>query len=250
MAKSLGGTLLVRNAVRYDYCFEEALQCLIELCDKVVVLDAGSSDETIEKLIPYQSDKVKLIWWSDDEWEKLAEKGKERLSVFTNAAIQQLETDYVFNLQADEILDPKSYQWVRKAMEEGGEGYLCKRINLWKDPYHQLNVPQYRKPCSTEILRLAKTCYRAYDDAESIAAPCISTYVDEIKIWHYGFIRKKEIHPDKIREMQGNIFRCGVDEKLTGMGDFEWDRWFSEEDLLPVTEEHPPLIQEWIKTRP
>lgn len=249
MAKTLGGTLFIRNGVKFDYCFEEALRCLIELCDQVVIVDAGSSDETIDRLYKYQSDSVSLICLSDNEWQSLDHIGKERLSVFTNKAIENLKTDYVFNLQGDEIIDPKSYSWIRKAIEEGEEGYLCKRINLWGSPYTQLNVPHNRKPCSTEILRLAKTCYRAYDDAESLAAPCSDKYVDLIKIWHMGFVRKREVHPAKIREMQGNIFKCGVDSKLEGMEVFDSTKWFGPEDLIPIEGELPPLIQQWAKER-
>lgn len=253
MGKTLGGSLLIRNGIKYDYCFIEALKCLEEFCDKVIVWEVGSSDGTFQMLMDNADhNKTKIYNSSNTSWEGLAERGKERLSIFTNCAIEHLERtgiDYVFNLQSDEILDPKSYNWVRKAMEDRGEGYLCKRINLWKDPHHQLNVPQYRRPCSTEILRLAKTCYRAYDDAESIAAPCISDYVNEIKIWHMGFIRKREIHPDKIREMQGNIFKCGIDEKLNGMEVFDSSKWFTDEDLIPIEGELPPIIRAWAKER-
>jgi len=209
MSKSLGGSLFIRDGEKFDYPYKQAIQCLLEFCDKVVVcaVETGA-DDTIVRLgslsARYKNLYVRVV--SDFDWKYVSSFGKHRLSLFTNNAIELLDTDYVFNLQGDEIVDPASYQWIRKAVDEGAEGYLCKRINLWKDPYHQLNVPHHRKPCSTEILRLAKTCYRAYDDAESIAAPCESKYVDLIKIWHYGFVRKKEVHPEKIRHMQGEIF--------------------------------------------
>lgn len=250
MAKTLGGSLFIRDGEKFDYPYIQAIQSLKEFCDSVVVCVVPTEDGTLEKIIDAFVGRIDIRIINDLDWLRLHFHSKHRLSIFTNYAIEMLDTDYVFNLQGDEIVDPKSYSSIRKAVDEGAEGYLCKRINLWKDPYHQLNVPHYRKPCSTEILRLAKTCYRAYDDAESIAAPCESKYVDLIKIWHYGFVRKKEVHPEKIRHMQGQIFNTTPDAKLDGMKDFEWDRWFSEEDLLPVTEEHPPLIREWIATRP
>jgi hypothetical protein len=250
MSKTLGGTLFIRNGIKYDYCFIEALRCLQEFCDKVVVYEVGSDDNTNMAIRAYLDGKTTIIHRPNSWWQQLDEEyGKEKLSICTNHAIEELDTDYVFNLQGDEIVDPKSYSWIRKAVDEGAEGYLCKRINLWKDPYHQLNVPHHRKPCSTEILRLAKTCYRAYDDAESIAAPCESKYVDLIKIWHMGFVRKREIHPAKIREMQGNIFKCGVDAKLDGMEVFDSTKWFTDEDLIPIEDELPPLIQQWAKGR-
>lgn len=256
MSKTLGGSLFIRNGEKFDFCYKEAISSLLEFCDKVAVCVVDTDDKTLYNVLGMAYDEknptkekfiVRVI--SNEDWEMMAFQGKHRLSIFTNYAIEILDTDYVFNLQGDEIVDPGSYEWIRRAMHEGQEGYLCSRVNLWGSPYAQLNVPHARKPCSTEIVRLAKTCYRAYDDAESIAAPVDSKYLDKIKIWHMGFVRKREVHPGKIREMQGNIFRCGVDEKLTGMEVFDSTKWFEGSDLIPIEGELPPLIRQWAKER-
>lgn len=251
MSKTLGGSLFIRNGVKFDYCYREAIRCLIEFCDKVCVCFVDTGDGTYGGLraLEENHDNLLVRIVSDMDWEHMTFHAKHRLSIFTNYAIEMLDTDYVFNLQGDEIVDPGSYEWIRRAMHEGYEGYMCNRVNLWGSPYTQLNVPHNRKPCSTEVLRLAKTCYRAYDDAESIAAPVEMKYLDKIKIWHMGFVRKREVHPDKIREMQGNIFCCGVDEKLTGMEVFDSTKWFGAEDLVPIEGDLPPLIRQWAKER-
>lgn len=252
MSKTLGGSLFIRNGEKYDYCYREAIQCLLEFCDKVVVCVVPTEDKTILNVNDLAYDNQGRLEYrtiNDSDWRRMEFQTKHRLSIFTNYAIEMLDTDYVFNLQGDEIVDPGSYQWIRMAIEEGQEGYLCSRINLWGSPFTQLNVPHHRKPCSTEIVRLTKTCYRAYDDAESLAAPVVDSYLDKIKIWHMGFVRKREVHPAKIREMQGNIFKCGVDSKLEGMEVFDSTQWFGPEDLLPINGELPPLIQQWAKER-
>jgi hypothetical protein len=255
MNRSLGGCMFIRNGRKYDYPFIEAIKSLLELCDKVSVCLVPTDDTTVKEINDEFGEhyintcKLILRFVDDGDWQKMQFHAKYRLSIFTNYAIEMLDTDYVFSLQADEIIDPSSYEWIRRAINEGSEGYLCSRINLWGDPYHQLNVPHNRKPCSTQIVRLTKTCYRAYDDAESVAAPVDSKYLDKIKIWHMGFVRKREIHPAKIREMQGNIFKCGVDEKLTGMEVFDSTKWFGPDDLVPIEGELPPLIRQWAKER-
>lgn len=252
MSKSLGGSLFIRNGGLFDYCYKEAIQCLLEFCDKVVVCVVPTDDGTFEEVMKLERDNNNLLVRSvlNEDWEHMAFHTKHRLSIFTNYAIEMLDTDYVFNLQGDEIVDPSSYEYIRQAVNEGYEGYLCSRVNLWGSPYTQLNVEHSRKPCSTEIVRLAKTCYRAYDDAESLAAPVVDKYLDKIKIWHYGFIRKKEVHCEKIRQMQADIFKVTPDSKLEGMVNFDGSAWFSEQELIPIEGEHPPLIREWIKTRP
>ena len=251
MSKTLGGSLFIRNGETYDYCYLQAIDCLLEFCDKVCICIVPTGDGTRDRIYTkYRANnKVIIRDISNLDWVNMEFQTKHRLSIFTNYAIEMLDTDYVFNLQGDEIVDPSSYEYIRQAVQEGYEGYLCSRINLWGSPYTQLNVEHSRKPCSTEIVRLAKTCYRAYDDAESIAAPVEDKFLDKIKIWHMGFVRKREVHPAKIREMQGSIFKCGIDSKLEGMEVFDSTKWFTDADLTPIEGELPPLIREWAKQR-
>jgi hypothetical protein len=257
MGRTLGGSLFIRNGDKYDYCYLQSIECLLQFCDKVVVCVVPTGEDgdwttynTINKFgDQIASGKLYVRVMDDEHWKRMGFQTKHRLSIFTNYAIEMLDTDYVFNLQGDEIVDPSSYESIRLAVQEGYDGYLCKRINLWGSPYTQLNVAHHRKPCSTEIVRLAKTCYRAYDDAESLAAPWVDRDADKIKIWHMGFVRKREVHPAKIREMQGNIFKCGVDSKLEGMEVFDPLKWFGPDDLIPIEGELPPLIRQWAKER-
>lgn len=249
MKKTLGGSLFIRNGLEYDYCFEESIKCLLDFCDKVVVVDAGSDDGTTEILKNINNHKLLVIYLSKEEW--LNRHGKEKLTYFTDKAIDELDTDYNFYLQADEILHESSYKWVRTAMEVGGEGYLCTRNNLWGNCNLQLNVPHERKPCSTSVLRLAKTRYKAYGDAESLNAPCINDFEEKIKIWHYGFVRKKEVMRAKIINMQIGVFGMSdYDPKLDECNIFNPKLWFDGDDLEKITEPHPKIMKNWILTRP
>src|SRR5690606_25582329 len=126
-----------------------------------------------------------------EEWD--SQVGREKLSYFSNLAIDMLSTDWNFYLQADEILHEDSFPFVRKAIEDPqADGYLIRRLNLWRDPLHMLNVPQERKPVSTEVIRLAKTKFRCVDDAESLGVTGmvgILGDIDNMVIYHMGFVR-------------------------------------------------------------
>jgi glycosyltransferase involved in cell wall biosynthesis len=248
----LAGTLFVFNGIKYDYNFKESIKCLLEFCDHVYVVDAGSEDGTVEEILSLKTDNLTFIQRDKEEWD--SQIGREKLNYFTNIAIKKAQEDgyeWQFNLQADEIVHEKSYKFIRKAISESENGFMVSRINLWKSPYFQLVVPQNRKPCSTEIVRLAKTEYRSYDDAESLAVPNVSIkFIHDIVIYHMGFVRDRKIMKDKAIHIQRDIFKVDYDKKLDGIDYFEPDRWFNpKEDLRPIDEPLPALIKDWAKKR-
>jgi hypothetical protein len=250
--KTLAGTLFVYNGITHDYCFMEAIQNLKDFCDHVIVVDAGSKDHTIEQIQTLVDDKCELH--IIDEWEQQKGTGSAKLNYFTNTAIEIAEKmgfDYQFQTQADEIVSEDSFPWIRKAMEDGEEGYMVRRYNLWKDPYHMLNVEQARKPCSTEIVRLAKTGYRSVGDAESISVPQVYIdYLDKITTFHLGFVRKKDIMVSKVKFLQLDVFEMNdYDHRLDVSPEFQPLDYFKPEDIIPIHKPLPKVIQAWAAER-
>lgn len=249
-AKTLGGVIFGIDCIKYDYCIEEAIQCLQELCDEVVVLDAGSSDGTVELIKKYENEKTTIVGLDRSEWEK--QKGREKLAYFQNLALSFLSADYYFLLQADEIITEDSFQWIRKAISDPrNESYLCSRINLWGDCDHYINVPISSQPCSTVVNRLAKIDKKSYGDGESIDAKGSLEYVNKIQIVHYGFVRKKEVMKSKVYNMQESVFELGHhDPKLDQSDTFDSTLWFKGKDLSPINFKHPKWVKNWVLNRP
>lgn len=255
---TLGGSTFVWNGVSQDYCFMETIKCLCELCDEVSIV-CGGNDGTVERVLAwdnYREDGQKVFITIIEETLWKNEIGREKLSYFSNMAIEKLTTDYNFYLQCDEILHESSFPFIRQAIEEGQEGFMVTRFNLWSSPYKMLNVAQNRKPCSTEVLRLAKSNYRCVDDAESIGIPNWTQivsfkYLPEIRIYHMGFVRDKYKHLTKIKHMQEEVFLWEVDKRIHDNKDgFDCWKWgFTPEDVIPITESLPKFIQQWAKER-
>lgn len=250
MSKSLAGVMFVYNGVSMDYCFEESIESMSAICDKVFVVDAGSDDGTKEKLLSIENPKLKVICTTPSVWH--SHKGKEKLSYFTNIAIGEAQNelyDYVLSVQADEVLHEKSHDAIKRAIESGGEGFLIKRVNLWGSPYTQLVVPENRQPCSTAVIRLTRSGYRAWDDAESINALASVDILSEATIYHMGFVRKREVMVEKIRHIQAEIFGVTPDAKLNGMVFFNPWAWFDKLDVELISERLPIYVQDWAKKR-
>lgn len=250
MSKTLGGCLFVRNAELYDYCYKETITSLCQLCDEVSVVGIPGEDKTIDGLYGLQKRHSNLMITiiSEEIWNGV--QGKEKLAVFQNIATEGLNTDYQFLCQADEIPHEKSYPFIREAIESSKEAYMVSRINLWRSPYTYLNVPHDRKPCSTQVIRLAKTNYRSIDDGESIDAQCVMDYVDKIKIYHFGYVRKREVMKAKVINMQEAVFGMEHDTKLDGSDLFQPDLWFDPKtDLSIIDEPLPEIMKDWAAQR-
>lgn len=249
---SICGISIAKNAVKYDYCLRESIISMLGVCNYAICAYVESEDDTLQILESMDVPNFKILYLTEDDWNFYNDK--HRLSYITNIAIQEADKmgfAYCLSIQADEILHENSYDAIIQAVQANHEAYFLNRVNLWKTCDLQLNVPQERKPCSTEVIRLAKSCYRTYDDAESFNAPA-THLIEDAFIYHYGFVRKKEIMKDKIKNMQQQVFgMADADAKLELCDVFNPDLWFNPEtDLIPIQHEHPKVIQEWVLHRP
>ncbi len=254
MSEKLCGTLIIRNGIQFDYCYKEAIRCLISLCDYVVVVDCGSTDGTAESLKEFESPHLEVIYRDKTEWDLM--QGRTKLAYFTNIAIdraKELGYEWQINLQADEVIGERDFPAIRETINSGvSDAFWTRRINLWGNSKWWLDVSDNRKPVGTEIIRLTKTIYHSIDDGQSIAAQHGSwEYLDRVRFWHMGFIRDAHKHIEKIHNMLVNVFQMGMDKNVEAMnGEFNpMGLGFNKEDLKPVTEPLPIFIQEWAQER-
>lgn len=254
--KQLAGVMFVRNGELYDYCYMEAIDSMLKICDAVFVVDAGSTDGTLQNLRAIDDKRFILIEALEADWHKI--RGREKLSHFVNVAIAAANYagyEYCLYCQADEVIHENSKQSIRHACLMGQEAYLVSRINLWSSPYFQLEVEQSRLPCRTEVVRLAKSNYKAYDDAESLDAELIANgvvsvlFYTYIRIYHMGFVRDRQKMIAKAIEMQENIFELGHHDPKLDTDKFKPELWFDKNDLRLIREPLPGSIQEWAEKR-
>jgi len=253
MNKQLAGISLIKSGFDLDYCFRHAILSLVGVCDHVFVTLIPTEDGTAEDVKKLAEQfPITIIECTNEEWEE--QKGKEKLSYFTNIAIDRAQKEgyeWVLYVQGDEVLDDRSYGAIRTTIEKypNEEAFLVNRINLWGDSQHYLTCPQNRMPCSIEVIRLAKSHCRAIGDAESLNGHC-RWILDEVDIWHMGFVRDKHKMIPKVRTMQEKVFGMDADPALDTMTD-GWDPWVShsKDDVKPIKKPLPELIQKWAADR-
>jgi hypothetical protein len=256
----LGAATFAWNSIKQDYHLIETCECLLDLADELSVV-VGGDDGTVEQFDAWvvRQNREKTIhvrYVTKEEWD--AQVGREKLSYFSNMAIERLSTPWFIYIQADEIAHELDFATIRSAVNEADgnpciDAIFCRRLNLWGDHGHMLNVEQGRKPVSTEVVRIARSHCRCYDDAEQLLCeyPAIYGDIDNIQIWHMGFVRDKIKHLVKIEHMQKDVFLWGdFDEKAKNCTEFQPNRWFDpEKDLIPIPKPLPKYIQKWAQER-
>lgn len=247
--KKLGAVSFIHNGNSLDYNWRETILNMKAFADQVVVVDAGSIDGTDSDIQQYADEKTKIVCLSREEWD--AQRGREKIAYFQNEALKHLDTDWYFCLQCDEILHQDSFPYLKAAMHIGSDAFMCYRANLWFNPWLELTVPQNRMPCSSQVIRLAKTEFKSTGDGESIDCPSVNfDFVNFLRIYHMGFVRDPEVMKRKVIYMQEKVFLTPHDQRLDEDYKFNPHRYFDiENDVKPIPEELPVHIEGWAATR-
>lgn len=90
--KKLSVAIIVKNEER---CILRCIRSIISRVDEIIVVDTGSTDKTIELIKGLNDTKIKVYFreWKDD------------FSDARNYALQQVSSEWVFFIDADEYLD-------------------------------------------------------------------------------------------------------------------------------------------------
>lgn len=245
----LGGSIFVRDAVKFDYCIIEAMTSLLGVCDAVTVVECSSDDDTKKLLRSYRSGKLKLI--TDVYWQVAPDAS--RLAMLANMAKDETDCDTHFMLQADEVIHEKSYDSIRRYVG-CDHSVSVRRINFYGDPSRHVryDIPLHLKPCDDHPTRLGPRSLDALGDGESIAK-LNDVFDDSIVICHYGFVRDGMKLVDRtISSLEWFFHPPVADERFNRMkqdGEYRYHEIQQEDTLTAFTGSHPKLIQPWIQER-
>ena len=255
---TLGGSLFVRNAIRYDYCVKEAVASLAALCDDVFILDCQSEDGTTDMLGDYISANFKNVrYQTNGNWD--CGKDYHKLSKLANMCINHLRTDWHFMLQADEVIHESSFPAIRRLIEapspHGRRTIAVRRFNLFGtvDQHIRLDLPH--KPCSDCPVRLGTKGTVAKGDGESLEwTNTDRSHIDQVLIYHYGYVREDRKNITKAVDMQRWFFNdpTKVDGRLLEMqktGVWEPYKLIAQTGLTPIPTPHPKFSSAWAAKR-
>ena len=130
----------VRNGNKYGYPFAASVKSLLPLVDEYIVVVGDSTDGTREAVVNIGSEKIKII---DTVWDDTMRQGGKIFALQANTGLDNASknSDWLFHLQADEVIHEKDYGTIKKTLEEnlhkkGLDGFLLKFIHFYGDYNH------------------------------------------------------------------------------------------------------------------
>lgn len=108
--------MIVRNCIKQGYPFAEVMANAMPLCEEFLVSDGYSTDGTFEALerMAASNRKIRVYRY---EWPIGKVEGGRIFADATNALRAKCKSDYIFSLQANEVIHEDSLEFIRQMPE-------------------------------------------------------------------------------------------------------------------------------------
>lgn len=258
----ISGFTMVKNATKLYFPIKQSIASILPLVDEFVVAlgDCDADDNTLQEIESIQSDKIKII---HTKWDlKKYDRGTENAHQ-TDIAKNACSGDWLFYLQADEVIHEKYLPVIKKACEnyltdKEVEGFLFNYKHFWGDfnHYHYAHnwypkeIRIIRNDAEIHSWESAQSFrripnfdgidYRQQENTYKLKVVNIPAYV-----FHYGWVRppeymtKKKKALDTIHKgeelMNKNEKKVAVDFSYGPLG-----------KLKVYNEAHPEVMKTWI----
>ena len=147
----ISGFSFVRNGIKLYYPVVESIKSILPICDEfVIAVGKGDEDDTTrESIIALNDPKIKII---DTIWEEKYFKKGIINALQTDIAKQACSGDWLFYLQADEVVHEKYLPIIQKRCEElldreEVEGLLFRYKHFWGDYQHYHKAHGMQNKC-------------------------------------------------------------------------------------------------------
>jgi glycosyltransferase involved in cell wall biosynthesis len=241
----VSGLTIIRNGVRLNYPFIEAIRSALEICDEYVVVAGDSDDETLEHLEALNDNRVRVI---HTEWSPLVKPRKCLLAQQTNVGLGFCRGRWCLYLQGNEILHEKDLPHLRQLMElhadnESVEAMLVERLTFWSDYQHYVATYPRRFKYTPRIIRPNIGTYSIRDGMSFAVFDNFSTrgrYPNSIDtgadLYRYDYVHSVE---QQARKFADAVHRNGTSVRAD---DDYFYQHYPRQFLAPFEGSHPAVM--------
>ena len=170
----------VRNGLQLDYPFVESIQSILPVVDEFIVVIGNSVDGTRKAIEALNNSRIKII---DTVWDDTIRSGGRIFALQANIGLDNVskDADWIFHLQADEVIHEKDLPVIKDAMQQflnqsKVEGLLFDFINFFGDYEHYAPSRRYHQK-EIRIIR-NNPHFRSYKDSQGFRS-----FINPENIW-------------------------------------------------------------------
>jgi len=257
----ISGFTMGKNASKLYYPMKQSIMSILPIVDEfIVALGNSDEDDTSRKEIEsIGSDKIKII---DTVWDlEKYPRGMENAHQ-TDIAMKECSGDWLFYLQADEVVHEKHLPIIQQRCEEllndkEVEGLLFNYYHFWGDYDHYhfshrwykneirivRNDPEIHSFESAQSFRRIPdfdgVSYRKWESTSMLKVAPVDAY-----IFHYGWVRPPELMKNKMKALDTIHKGSSMAEEMALKNrNFDYGPL---NKLKKFTETHPAVMKEWI----
>ncbi len=180
-----------KNLITQGYCFWESLHSCLPFADELIISEGYSDDNTYEYLNKFISEyKNQLpITMFQDKWEVNSYHG-EVIAKVSNRLIKKATKDWVYYLQADEIIHEDNIEYIKTISE-------LSNYNSVSFPFYHFTRAWHPTPGYTDAIRMIRN-HRDINlkgDAwtfEGEIDPVCPSSKSPKPIYHFGYVFPKQ----------------------------------------------------------
>jgi len=236
--------MILRNGLKMDYPFREAILSALPVCDLFYYVAVGQSEDDTRAAVAALNDPRLVIL--DSQWDLSLREGGKVLAQETNKLLAQLPPcDWALYLQADEVLHEDDYPALRESLERyvhdpRVEGLVFDYLHFYGS-YRWVGASRrwYRR--EVRVIRPWPDM-QAYRDAQGFrrAGRKLRVKRSGARIFHYGWVRPPEKQRAKLQELH----RYWHDDTWIATHLPERFIYDGHDRLVPFSGTHPAVMKE------
>lgn len=247
----------VRNGKTFGYPFIESIKSLLPIVDEYIVVVGDSTDGTREAVEKIGDDKIKIV---DTIWDDNLRKGGKVFAQQANIGLDStsIDSDWLFHLQADEVIHEKDFPIILKTLEENlynkkVDGFLLKFINFFGDfnhycpsrRFHQREIRIIRNDRSFRSYRDSMG-FRKFNIPQAIHEKGTKLLVKQMEATVYHYSWSKTPITQKAKNIEFGKRYHATDDFIKDFEAVHGDAYdYREYDYLKVfTGTHPEAVQQ------
>lgn len=254
----ISGFSFVRNGVSLYYPIVEAIKSILPIVDEFVIAVGEGTDETRDRIAAINDPKVRII---DTTWEEKYFKGGIINSIQTDIAMKECKGDWLFYLQADEVVHEKYLPIIKNRCKDllddkEVEGLLFRYKHFWGD-YNHYHIGHGWYPNEIRIVRNLPDTH-SWQSAQSFRKfeyydnprqedghTKLKVATVDAEIFHYGWVRPPHLMQNKKRALDSVHWGKNKAQDFYDKAPKEFD--YGPLDLIGKFEEtHPKVMDEMI----